>query len=231
MWIRAARERFERWQELCREPGLTALLLLEVALIFGAIPLAGMGVAPLAALPVMFALLVIATLVVTSRSHFAAAVVLIAVALSQGGIVIRQEHPSVVTDWLSAGGRLLLIMALSWVIAGAVFGPGRVTLHRVQGAIVLYLNCGLFFFTIYRLIVVLDPGAFEGLSQAPNESGSGAGLLYFSFSTLTTAGFGDIAPLNPMARNMANLESIIGQLYPATLLARLVSLELVDRRG
>ena len=70
-----------------------------------------------------------------------------------------------------------------------------------------------------------------GLSQEPNESGSGAGLLYFSFSTLTTAGFGDIAPLNPMARNMANLESIIGQLYPATLLARLVSLELVDRRG
>jgi hypothetical protein len=96
---------------------------------------------------------------------------------------------------------------------------------------VLYLNCALFFFTIYQLIIVLDPNAFAGLSQGPEESGSGAGLLYFSFSTLTTAGFGDISPLNPMARNMANLESIIGQLYPATLLARLVSLELVDRRG
>ena len=135
------------------------------------------------------------------------------------------------TDWLSAGGRLLLILALNWVIARAVFGPGRVTLHRIQGAIVLYLNCALFFFTIYRLIVLLDPNAFAGLSQALEESGSGAGLLYFSFSTLTTAGFGDILPLNPMARNMANLESVFGQLYPATLLARLVSLELEHRRG
>jgi hypothetical protein len=55
-------------------------------------------------------------------------------------------------------------------------------------------------------------------------------LLYFSFSTLTTAGFGDITPLNPLARNLANLESVIGQLFPATLLARLVSLELEHRR-
>jgi hypothetical protein len=58
----------------------------------------------------------------------------------------------------------------------------------------------------------------------------GAALLYFSFTTLTTAGFGDITPLHPLARNLANLESVIGQLYPATLLARLVSLELEHRR-
>jgi diacylglycerol kinase len=131
---------------------------------------------------------------------------------------------------LSAAGRLLAIAALSFVIAGAVFGPGRVTLHRFQGAIVLYMNFALFFFTIYRLIDVLSPGAFKGLGQIGAEHGSGAALLYFSFSTLTTTGFGDIAPLHPLARNLANLESVIGQLYPATLLARLVSLELEHRR-
>jgi hypothetical protein len=157
--------------------------------------------------------------------------VLVSVVLSQIGVLLHQEDPSVLTEWLSAGGRLSLILTLSWVIGGAVFGSGRVTLHRVQGAIVLYLNCALFFFTIYRLIAVLDPNAFAGLSKASEESGSGASLLYFSFSTLTTAGFGDITPVNHMARSMANLEAIIGQLYPATLLARLVSLELVHRRG
>ena len=104
-----------------------------------------------------------------------------------------------------------------------MFGPGRVTLHRIQGAIVLYLNCALLFFTIYRLIIRLDPDAFVGVSQAADENGAGSGLLYFSFSTLTTAGFGDVRPLHPMARNMANLEAVIGQLYPATLLARLVT--------
>jgi hypothetical protein len=231
MSIKAARDYLKRWQEQSREPGLTGLLILEVALIFGAIPLASMGVAPPATLPVMFALLVAATLVVTSRSHFAAGVVIVAIALSQLGVFIRQAHPSVFTDWLSSGGRTLAILALNWVIAKAVFGPGRVTLHRIQGAIVLYLNCALFFFTIYRLINLLDPHAFSGLSQGPEETGSGAGLLYFSFSTLTTGGFGDITPLNPMARSIANLESVIGQLYPATLLARIVSLELEHRRN
>jgi hypothetical protein len=100
--------------------------------------------------------------------------------------------------------------------------------HRVQGAIVLYLNFALFFFTIYRFIEVLVPNAFTGLP--PNGDSSGAALLYFSFTTLTTLGYGDIEPVHQMARTLANLEAVIGQLYPATLLARLVSLELEHRR-
>jgi hypothetical protein len=55
-------------------------------------------------------------------------------------------------------------------------------------------------------------------------------LIYFSFATLTTVGYGDIVPVDPFARSLANMESIIGQLYPATLLARLVTLELESRR-
>jgi len=47
---------------------------------------------------------------------------------------------------------------------------------------------------------------------------------------LTTTGFGDIAPVHPFARSLANLEAIVGQLYPATILARLVTLELEHRR-
>ena len=72
--------------------------------------------------------------------------------------------------------------------------------------------------------------SFHGLPQSGAEHGSGAALLYFSFSTLTTVGYGDITPLHPMARDIANLEAVIGQLYPATLLARLVSLEIEHRR-
>jgi hypothetical protein len=115
-------------------------------------------------------------------------------------------------------------------VARVVFGPGRVSLHRVQGAIVLYLNFALFFFIIYRLMEVLVPGAFSNLPHSGSEYGSGAALLYFSFSTLTTLGYGDITPVHPLARSLANLEGVIGQLYPATLLARLVSLEIAHRR-
>ncbi len=45
-------------------------------------------------------------------------------------------------------------------------------------------------------------------------------LIYFSFVTLTTTGYGDIVPLHPYARSLANIEAVIGQLYPATLLAK-----------
>ncbi len=222
--------RLKKWQEVLREPGLTGLLIVEVLLIFFAIPFTGMGWLPDYALPTLFALLVIATLIVTLRSKVAALLVLASVLLGPLASLIHATEPSVLTDWLSAGGRLLAIAALSVVIAQAVFGPGPVTVHRVQGAVVLYLNFGLFFFTIYRLIDMLKPGSFSGLVSADAEFHSGAGLLYFSFSTLTTTGFGDIAPLHPLGRSLANLELVIGQLYPATLLARLVSLELASRR-
>jgi hypothetical protein len=223
--------RLRNWQEQSREPGLTALLVIEVVLIFIAIPLAGMGVLPEGAITALFILLVLATLVVTSRSRVAAAIVLVSVLLVPAGALLQRKDPSVLTDWLGTGGRLLALSALSFVIGRAVFRPGRVTLHRVQGAIVLYMNAALFFFVIYRLFVVLDPNAFAGLKATDQETASGAGLLYFSFSTLTTASFGDIQPVHPLARNLANLEAMMGQLYPATLLARLVSLELAHRGG
>ncbi len=53
--------------------------------------------------------------------------------------------------------------------------------------------------------------------------------LYFSFVTLTTMGYGDITPIHPAARSLAVLEALVGQLYPAILLARLVSLEVQSR--
>jgi Ion channel len=228
--LKAAHKRFLTFQSYTREPGLTALLVIQVLLIFLVIPLTSMGVLPRAVAPMTFVLLVIAILVVTSRSYLVSALVVIAVVLAALGIVLRADDPSLLTELLGAAGRLLGLAALSWVIAGAVFASGRISVHRVQGAVILYLNFALFFFVLYRLLDALAAHAFGGLPTAASENGSGAALLYFSFSTLTTASFGDITPVHPLARNLANLESVIGQLFPATLLARLVSLELEHRR-
>jgi Ion channel len=224
-WIR-----FLKLQERSREPGLTALMLIEGTLIFVIIPLASVGMMPESVLAAMFILFVLATLLVTSRSHWAAGVVLIAVLLSPASAFVHAEDPSPFTEGVSLAGRLLALSALSVVIARAVFGPGRVTWHRVQGAVVLYMNVALLFFTLYRFLTTLVPNAFNGLPPIGAEHGSGAALLYFSFSTLTTVGYGDITPVYPLARNLANLEAVIGQLFPATLLARLVSLEIEHRR-
>ena len=57
-------------------------------------------------------------------------------------------------------------------------------------------------------------------------------VVYFTMISITTTGFGDIVPVAPLARSLANLESVIGQLFPATLLARLVALHLAhEDRG
>jgi Ion channel len=73
------------------------------------------------------------------------------------------------------------------------------------------------------------PDAFTGLGSPQGYFAIAGKLIYFSFVTLTTTGYGDIVPLHPYTRSLANIEAIIGQLYPATLLARLVTLELASR--
>ena len=119
---------------------------------------------------------------------------------------------------------------VAYVVGRAVFAPGLVTSHRVLGAIVLYLNFGLMCTTAYRLIWDLVPNSFNGIAEGTTSLQASGTLLYFSFVVLTTIGFGDIVPVHAFARSLADLEGIIGQLYPATLLARLITLELESHR-
>ena len=75
-----------------------------------------------------------------------------------------------------------------------------------------------------------ESGAFANLVAqvgGPQEVGT---MLYFSLTTLTTTGYGDIVAVNPFARSLANLEALIGQFYLAITVARLITLELADRR-
>jgi voltage-gated potassium channel Kch len=118
---------------------------------------------------------------------------------------------------------------LIWVVARAVFAPGRVTYHRLVGTLLLYLLIGTTFAGLYGTLALLVPHAFRGMP--PREDGPAviAHALYFSFVTLTTAGYGDVTPLHPLTRGLSNLEAVIGQLFPATLIARMVTLELAGR--
>jgi len=91
----------------------------------------------------------------------------------------------------------------------------------MEGAIVVYLLTALLFALLYHIIFLLQgQSAFSGLSNYERSE-----FMYFSLTTLTTVGYGDITPVNQFARSLANLEALNGQLYPAILIARLVSLE------
>jgi hypothetical protein len=113
-------------------------------------------------------------------------------------------------------------VTIAWAVANVAYGAGKVSAHRIMGAVILYLSIALVFANAYRVCALLLHGSFSGLNMGQGHFVGNT--LYFSLSTLTTTGFGDIAPLHPLVRSMANLESVIGQLFPATLLARLVTL-------
>lgn len=120
-------------------------------------------------------------------------------------------------------------MGVTLLVARHVFGPGRVTGHRVRGAVLLYLNIASVFGIVFTAILSHWPGALVmsgGAALGPESSGRTALLTYFSLSTLTTTGYGDVVPVLPLARSLANLEAVMGQLFPATLLARIVALHL-----
>jgi hypothetical protein len=118
------------------------------------------------------------------------------------------------------------------VVLWQVYRDGPVTGHRVRGAIAAYLLIGFLFAFNYTLIDYLLPGSFQ-LPAWVSQSGSARSeaFLYFSMVSLTTAGYGDIAPIHPMARSLVMVETLIGQLYPAILIARLVTLEIETRRS
>jgi hypothetical protein len=87
----------------------------------------------------------------------------------------------------------------------------------------------MIFASAYRIVRVAFPHSFAGLPAVEAGHYSDSLMLYFSFTTLTCTGFGDILPLTPVARSLANLEAIVGHLYPATLLATVVGLHVRDR--
>ncbi len=115
---------------------------------------------------------------------------------------------------------LMALVLLAVAIGVSVFGGHRTTGDRLFGAIGLYLLLGLTWAAVYAIVAASVPGAFAGsLPTRPTLYDLG----YFSLVTLTTVGYGDITPAAQVARSLAASEALIGQLYPAIIIARLVS--------
>jgi voltage-gated potassium channel Kch len=224
------RASLDRWQDRVRDPSLTVLLVLQLFLLFVALPLAATGV-PIAAPVAWLLLLVAVTLVVLlSQKGVAIVIILLGLACAAASFAFGRQWSPITASVLNHGGFILAFSALTWVVAHALYAPGRITFHRLQGAIVIYLSLATIFANAFGLVWQLVPGAFANLAPAAPGASEFATMLYFSLATLTTTGYGDIVPLNPFARSLASLESVIGPFYLAITVARLVTMELDDRR-
>jgi hypothetical protein len=148
--------------------------------------------------------------------------------------ILHQNFPSKTYTGCWYFSIVIFFFLLISVLMHQVFRDGPVSRHRIRGAVAAYLLIGLTWTYIYLLIALLFEGAFSfppTTAVHPDDPSLQSTLAYYSFVTLTTVGYGDIVPIHPAARMFAILEALIGMLYPATLLARLVSLEIMHRNA
>jgi voltage-gated potassium channel len=114
----------------------------------------------------------------------------------------------------------------TWLLMRAVVSSRRVTANVLGGALAAYIMAGLAFAIAYGLIAARVPGAFMAASAAGVTFGD---LVYFSFVTLLTIGFGDVTPIAPLARAVVVFEGIFGVAYTTIVMASLVASHLQHR--
>lgn len=176
-------------------------------------------------------------LVVTYDVHRSKKVLLVAVILAVPAIAGRWASYAVYTDWLSVFSHCFGFLFLAFTAVAIllnVLRPARVTGDIVNGAVCVYMLVGLAWAFLFDLLEVLQPGSFnlpelsaDPIDLAAMEVRRLSVFMYYSLVTLTTLGYGDITPVTPLARNLAAFEAVMGQLYIAILVARLVGLHIV----
>ena len=118
------------------------------------------------------------------------------------------------------------------VVMRSVLAAGPVTSDKIAGAISAYLLLGLVWAIAFGMLELLVPGSFRTPQGMVFEPGNRAeyAFIYYSFVTLTTLGYGEITPANPWGQTLAWTEAVVGQLFLAILIARLVALHIQHSR-
>ena len=114
-----------------------------------------------------------------------------------------------------------------WLAAKQVLFSGTVDANKIVGAICIYLLMGLIWAMMYLFIAQIIPGAFNGLEQVVWYDNF-ADVAYYSYVTLTTLGYGDIAPVAPVARFLVYMEAVVGVFYMAILVASLIGVSISE---
>ena len=204
--------------------GLTLLSISLLILIFVIFPLREAGIPGRIFFDLTIVTLMIMGTFAVPQSRTMTILTIVTVLAAIIALIAGRLHP---VPSLHELGSLLSTMALLIyirVVLLIMFRAGRITWSRMQGGVCAYLLIGLAWGSAYELLEELSPGSFHFVSSPESIDQLTAKLTYFSFSTLTTVGFGDVTPLQPFARSMAIAEAITGQLFPAILIGALVAM-------
>lgn len=124
---------------------------------------------------------------------------------------------------------VLLALVFGWLtllVLSSIVRDTSASIDTVRGAFCAFLLMGMGFGISHAAIALLVPGSYIGLAaDTPNLT---VNAIYFSYVTMTTLGFGDITPLEPLSRTLTYLEAILGQGFIAVIVARFVGMEVAE---
>ena len=213
------------------DPGLSVLLFGLVVIILVLHPLVSLSLVGQGLFGICFALVLLAGVWTVWRNRRLAILLTVVIGIAELVRWLHRQMPAAGLAPWEALSSAVAIGILMLLVLSRVFQAGPITRQRIEGAVAGYLLFGLMWAEVYQFVAALKPGAFQFPTSGVGESDRFSPLLYFSFITLTTLGYGDIVPIHPVARSLAMAEALMGQLYPAILIARLVSMELSSRSG
>lgn len=111
-----------------------------------------------------------------------------------------------------------------------VFSPGPVNRHKIIGSIFIFMLTANLMATLYEYCYYIDPHAFSFNPAVFYQENPHSNFMYFSYTTITTTGYGDIIAVKPIVRSLVIIEQLIGILYPVILIGRLVSMNISNNR-
>lgn len=209
--------------------GRHSVMLASLVFMFVALPLLGSIPGGERRFPILLCVVLLAATYVNRTQRWILwAAVILGVATIAGLAIAHSSGSSgarIIAELLGLG--LLGITTL--VLLNSLVQAREVQVDTLVGGICVYLLIGLCFALVFRLLVDVSPGAFVSGGQALAASSDdvstlSARLLYFSLITLTTVGYGDITPQGEFAQMLSASEAIIGQLYLAIFIARMMGL-------
>ena len=209
--------------------GRHTALLCSLILLLIALPLMNLAGGWNPRFPILLTLVLIAAIFVNSHQRWVFRFTVIVGALAIIGIIATYN---VDNAFLRIGTDLLGIFLLSFttlIMLNSLVHADHVSQDTVVGGICVYLLLGFCFAMLFLIMTDLQPGCFQTGDEpitrsARDPSATANRLLYFSFVTLTTLGYGEIRPVGEVAQMIAVIEAMTGQLYLTIFVARLVSL-------
>ena len=193
-------------------------LLASIVLVMFLGPMAfDYGMLSLVNLEILFLIILIASIFLHKHNTKLFKITVVSLILILINILIFDLNQSVFQYFL----KLLIIGITIIELFKEILRTKIIDTHIISGAVSIYILIGVFWYLLYMFLLMIDPDSFTFNLQHTNKLS--IDMLYFSFTTLTTLGYGDITPTSYTAKMWAMTEAMVGVMFLAVMIGRLIS--------